>query len=373
MILQGKSMIYDVAVVGGGIAGAASVIALAQAGVSTFWLRPPFTDEQHRVGESLAPAANTLLKELGLWSLLQNTAHRSSNTTFSAWGADFLVERNAAVHLEGAGHVIDRYRFEQDLFATADEASSAILEDILASYLVDDGLWLLTGESGSQSHCRFLIDATGRAQVVGRGLGCGETEDNLVAAYSFLSQKQHSDVEPTKATLIETVRNGWWYAALLPSGCLALNYYSDPDLLPKGLTKNCDIWRDLISQTQQIRHWIDDAEFLVDAPPKLASAATRWIVPSADVYKGLPWAAVGDAAASFDPLSAHGMTTALWAASRMPAVVKNMLVGDSDVLKGYAQAVAKGVDAFNQQRLDMYSREQRFMDETFWARRVMQK
>lgn len=107
--------LHDVAVVGGGIAGAAAVLSLAQAGLSTFWIRPAIQaaiqTDGHKVGESLAPAANPILSALGVSDLLANRHHRKANATFSAWGQAMLVERNSAIHLEGAGHIIDRTRF----------------------------------------------------------------------------------------------------------------------------------------------------------------------------------------------------------------------------------------------------------------------
>lgn len=153
------------------------------------------------------------------------------------------------------------------------------------------------------------------------------THDHLAAAYSFLFQKKDSDVQPTYATLIEAVDTGWWYASFLPSGVLALNYYSDPDLMPKGLTSNLEDWNALISKTKHISHWIDDAEFIIDSPPEIASAATRCLSSATGIEDDAPWAAIGDAAASFDPLSAHGMMTALWAASRMPNLVSGFWGG----------------------------------------------
>ena len=366
-----NTIIYDAAVVGGGIAGASAVISLAQAGIGCVWLRPDFVDRGHRVGESLAPAANTILNSLGLSKILDSSVHRRSNATFSAWGKEFLVERNAAIHLEGAGHVVDRSQFEKDLFSLANESCSAFVEGELKSCHAETGIWKLITESQSAAtiQSRFLIDATGRAQSIGRTLVQNNTHDHLVAAFSFLTQKGNSDVQATCATLIETVDTGWWYASLLPAGVLALNYYSDPDLMPKGLTNNLDDWKALIRKTKHISHWIDDAEFIINAPPKIASAATRCLSSAAGIQEAAPWAAIGDAAASFDPLSAHGMTTALWAATRVPDLVSGFKQGNDKPLFAYADAVAQGVNKFLSQRGDMYAQEKRFKESEFWLRR----
>ncbi len=362
--------IYEVAVVGGGIAGAAAVISLSLAGVDCIWLRPEFVDQPHRVGESLAPAANPILKSLGLSSLLDTPHHRRSNSTFSAWGKPFLVERNAAIHLEGAGYVIDRNRFEKDLYACASESADVIVDGSLQSCHAELGVWYLSTDLSSDIQCRFLVDATGRAQSIGRTLARSHNYDYLAAVYGFLNQKENSDVRPTPATLIETVDTGWWYASLLPSGELTVNYYSDPDLLPKGLTNKLEDWISLIGKTKHIAHWIEDAEFVIDKPPEIASAATRCLSASGGVHEDAPWAAIGDAAASFDPLSAHGMTTALWAAARLPDIVASSLQLNHALLDDYVNAVAKGVSQFLEQRTSMYAYETRFKNAPFWELRA---
>lgn len=366
------------AVIGGGIAGATTVISLAKAGVNLVWLRPAWQATAYKVGESLAPAANPILSSLGLLHLLEGSSHRRANVTFSAWGQNALSERNSVVHLEGAGSIIDRMKFEQDLFLLANDVSTLVIEDTLQTLSEDEGHWEIKGHSGTQAKSRFVIDATGRSQVLGKRLANSghiqsKTSDHLVSVYSFLNQKNTSNVTPTPATLIESVADGWWYASLLPSQQLALNYYSDPDIMPKGLTTDLNIWLDLIQQTTHIAHWIEDAEFELDSPPQLTSASTRWLTPAADVHNGAGWAAIGDAAVAFDPLSAHGMTTALWAAARMPEVVQTYLVGNLHVLNQYAGAVEEGRKEYEQQRNAIYLQEKRFQQNVFWQRRNIQK
>ncbi len=364
-----NSNIHEVVVIGGGIAATCAVVSLAQAGIKSLWLSPAFVDQQHRVGESLAPAANTLLAGLGLSGLLDKPAHRHSNSLFSAWGQALLVERNAAIHLEGAGHVIDRNQFEKDLYQRASEVCAQFIEGNVKSYSVESGVWHLLTEQSVKIRSRFLIDATGRAQKIGKSFSTSHTQDHLIAAYCFLKQRKNSQVHVTPATLIETVETGWWYASLLSSGELTLNYYTDPDLIPKKITTSLENWLALIAQTQHIAYWLDDAEFTVDSPAKISSAASRWLTPAAGIEQKAAWAAIGDAAASFDPLSAHGMTTALWAATRMPELVKKAHVQDYQPLHDYADAVDKGVRAFLDQRKTMYQQETRYAQAPFWVRR----
>lgn len=352
--------------VGGGIAGAAACIALGRAGLEVGWIAPEGAAAADRAGDSLAPAAGPLLASLGLSALLEG--HRPSNASFSAWGSDALAERNAIVHLEGPGRVIDRPRFEATLRAAAAPLArrfAAGLERAEAA----DGTWRLALADGRTATARFLVDASGRAAVAARQLATRRRDDRLVAACAFL---RHADpaVEPTPATIVEAVADGWWYAALLPDGRLSLAWFSDPDLMPRGLSRDLGAWRERIAATRHVTHWIEDAGFAVSAPPRLESAGTTWLTPAAGAERGAGWAAIGDAAAAFDPLSSHGMTTALWAAARMAEVMPAWLGGDPAALERYARAVAEGVAAFRAQRAAIYRRERRFAGDVFWRRRT---
>lgn len=358
----------DVAVVGGGIAGAAACAALARSGLEVAWIRAEAAPAGNRVGDSLAPAALPILDGLGLGHVLQDGAHRPANASFSAWGTGSLVERNAIVHLEGPGRVIDRHRFEADL-RLAVPASVHRSGGVLDHASPADGGWRLSLAGGGTVCARFLVDASGRAAVAGRRLAARRRDDRLLAACAFLPQDDPS-VEPTPATVVEAVCDGWWYASLLADGRLSLALFSDPDLLPRGLSRDPGRWRALVAATRHVGRWIDDAGFRVGAPPRMESAGTTWLDRVAGEAGGAGWAAIGDAAAAFDPLSSHGMTTALWGAARMQEVVPAWLEGDPEPLAAYARAVADGVAAFRAQRAALYGRERRFADAPFWRRRA---
>ena len=107
-------------------------------------------------------------------------------------------------------------------------------------------------------------------------------------------------------------------------------------------------------------------EFLVIGAQR---AGTTWLDRAAGAVDGAPWMAVGDAAAAFDPLSSHGMTTALWAGERSASVLPAALDGDPSQLDAYAAAVADGVTRFLKQRKAIYGMERRFAQAPFWQRR----
>lgn len=353
-----------VAVVGGGIAGCAACLGLARRGVEMVWIAPssPIADKP---GESLAPAALAVLENLGIDDLLAHPAHRKSMVSFTAWGSDTLLERHAAGQFGGMGHVINRGHFETALVERVRQTAGIVRVDgSLATFSRGDAGWTLKTDSSQVINASMLIDATGRLAMIGRTQTSQRRIDRLVAAYAFLKQTD-LDIDPTPATLIEAVEGGWWYATLLANRQLALNFYSDPDLMPRRTSTRLDLWQQMVGKTRSIARWIESAGYEISEPPRLASAGTAWLENAA----GADWLAVGDAAVSFDPLSAHGMTTALWTGNEAAKAAALALSGDGAALDSYAARLRLGVEQYDSERREIYAREMRFTHHPFWQRR----
>lgn len=354
----------DIAIVGGGIAGAAAALSLAGRGRSVRILAPP-SREGARVGESLSPAANVLLRELGLAEAFRAGPHRPSNATYAAWGAPLLAQRSSIVHTEGPGHVIDREAFEGMLTEAVSRTGTENVEDALADATRTGEGWSLTLASGSRMEAGFVLDCSGRAAVFARRVATLRRADQLVAAYGFFEQQDDS-VDPTPATLIEGVADGWWYATLLPDLRLSLAFFTDSDLISRDVARDAGAWRALAAETLFVQRWLDSAGYELNQPARLASAGTTWLEPCA----GPDWAAAGDAAAAFDPLSSHGLTSALWTGRQAALAAAASLDGNPEPLRRYASTLEGALGNFMVQRQAIYTCEQRFQDRLFWKRRA---
>ncbi len=351
-------------IAGGGMAAVAACLALAARGVPVTWIAPPATSGD-RPGESLAAAARPLLQRLGLDDLLDDPAHRPVAASFTSWGSDALLESDALARPGGMGHVVHRGRLEAAMVARLRRQPRVTgIAGQVTGIARRAGGWTVSTDTGENVQAGVLIDATGRACRIGRRLAKLQRGDRLMAAYAFLEQVDR-EVEPTPATLVEAVATGWWYATLLADGRLALNHYSDPDLLPRGLGRDPAAWQALAADSRYISRWIESAGFALAGAPRLASAGTAWLSRAA----GPDWAAVGDAAAAFDPLSAHGMTTALWTGIEAGEAAGRALDGDPGPLRHYADRVDQGIARYRDERLRIYRREGRFAGQPFWQRR----
>lgn len=357
----------DVVVVGNGPAGAAACLALAARGLSPVWVTPAGVAPP-AVGETLSVAGVQSLQQLGADTVLQHPDHRPENVVFSAWGRESLAERHAMHHVLGAGRVLHREVFNAQFAALAD-ARARVVSSACVGFDAEAEGWRLALADGRVVRARCLIDATGRRATFGRRLTTWQRQDTLVAVQAILGPVP-ADCEPTPATLVESAANGWWYVTLLPTRRLALMYFSDADLLPPRVRRDPASLLPLLHETRHVSRWLRELGLALPGSVSLHPCGTAWLQsPVGIAAAGPAWAAVGDAALALDPLSSHGISSALWSAQRAAAGVAAWLAGEAQALQPYADALLAGRVRYGVERLAMYSQETRFAQQPFWRRR----
>jgi flavin-dependent dehydrogenase len=227
-----------------------------------------------------------------------------------------------------------------------------------------DGVWTLHLDGDDILSTSFLIYASGRNSVAAGIPSARVHFDRQIAATVWLKQKDLG-IHPSRATLIEATANGWWYASLLPDERLTLTLFTDVELLPRGVSKHLNIWQDQLSQTQYIRQWLSTAGYEMDQLPQIRAAGTSWL----SQLSGVGWVAAGDAALAFDPLSSHGIASALWGGDKVGEAAALYLSGDPSLLLAYEDTLQSVIQDYQHQRWTMYAREQRWPQAPYWTRR----
>jgi flavin-dependent dehydrogenase len=340
---------YDAAVLGGGPAGSAAAIALGRAGLQVVVVH---RDEgaDFRVGEGLPPTAKGLLRELGVLRQFEAGGHLPSYGNQSAWGSAMLMATDFIRHPHGHGWHLDRCAFDAMLLDAAREHGAEIIgcERIAGAGRDEDGWSLdLVGVTGVAA--RFVIDATGRSSWLARRAGAARIDDDALMAYIAVVPAEDED----SLTLIEAVESGWWYTALLPRGRRVVVFHTDADLYDGNFTA-------LLGRTRYIRQRCG----AIGEPMIRRANGARL-----DRLFGDGWAAAGDAAVSFDPLSSQGIMTALYSGLRVAGAVVAARSGDRGALASYATALAAIHDSYRRQHNLVYSAERRWPEHPFWQRR----
>lgn len=357
---------HDVLIAGGGPAGAATALALRARGRSVLLVEGS-RYEGFRIGETLAPYARVLLEKLGAWSRFEADGHRPAYAVHAAWGGDELVPRDFIFDPYGAGWALDRRRFDAMLADAATAAGAGVLTGARVVQVTgSDGCFTAAVEHDGQRRehrARFVVDATGRGGLVACSLGARRVAfDRLLAVARVLGPRE-GGADPGDVLVLESSPEGWWYSVPLPGGALLAAFLTDGDrLAQRGLAPEA-LWSAEIARTVHTRARAEGRAPREDT--HVFKAATSCL----DRAAGPGWAAIGDAASAYDPLSAQGISKALEAALTAGAAIDAHLDGDPAPLHRYAAGVAEGFSKYRTQRTRFYAAETRFRDALFWQRR----
>lgn len=358
---------FDVVVVGGGPAGAATAIALAGAGRSVVVLERSHYD-RIRIGETLPPVARTPLASVGAWHRFVQQEHAPSPATVSVWGKQDIDENHFIFNPHGHGWHLDRRRFDEMLASVAADCGASVR---LGSRMtacrpaVSGGseVEYIRGGTVFRLRAEFLVDATGRASLVARRQGARRIYfDRLIGVMGIFSASSPKLVEDYR-TLVEAVADGWWYSAWLPQSLIVIAYMTDADLIPKNPQQLGAHWRSRLDRAAHTHSRVRGLTF--EAPLRVMSARSEML----DCIAGPNWLATGDAAVSVDPLSSQGIVYALQSGLAAARAIEECRGGSHFALAELSRSTRVSFDRYWHMRRMHYSRERRWPDSVFWRRR----
>ncbi len=380
------------AIAGGGPAGAVAALVLARRGVQATVLEAGAAPAL-KVGETLPPSLAPLLDELGLAGALQADGHHlRSQGNRSFWGAPRARESPFLANPYGAGWHVDRRRFEARLAAAARDAGAewrwgCRVERVepTARRAAGAPRWRLTVAAvedreaeadrepeAERRACRrealeadFVADATGRLSRLARSLGARRVRyDRLVGIAALLAS-------PTPAadtyTQVEATPDGWWYSALLADGRLAVALMGDGDLLARpllGARPDSAAWWALLRRTAATRERVEAHGYRPAPLHALPAESSRL-----DAIAGPAWLALGDAAAAYDPLSSHGVASAMGSGFYAGHAIADLLAGRDDARLAYLDLLQTAYGTYLDLLREQYAGERRWPDAAFWRRR----
>lgn len=353
----------DVAVVGGGPAGLAAALILRRAGARVSVFERSAYD-RWRPGESLASEVLEPLEELGIAQHFQRLRLTPRLAVASAWGSASLVERPAILDVQGPGWHVDRVELDR-MLADAVEGTGVAVErtaSVLGVERRPAGLRLRvrTGDRIRLVRARTLIDATGRRAVIARQLGAEWCPYDRLTGLTGILPGGGEDAG--HRLLVEAVASGWWYAAPLAGGRLALSLLTDGDLLRAPVADRGRLWLRRLGETEHAGRLAGDR-----APARLfaRSAATGRLRP----LFGPDWIAAGEAAVALDPLTGVGVPRALQSGIAAARAWLAREGGDQAGPARYQERTLATFGDYMLQRRAVYQQERRWPEALFWRRR----
>jgi flavin-dependent dehydrogenase len=337
---------FEVAILGGGPAGSATAVALARQGLRVVLCEKTLVTPP-RFGEMLPPPTANLLQELGLWDAFVGQGHLASPGTIVSWGSEELFERDFLFNAYGCAWHLDRARFDELLLSEARKVGATVIRGADMAEL-------------QQRRARFVVDATGRRALIARNNKTRRITTDHLTAFGCLYPES---VTQDRRLLVEAAENGWWYSVLLPQNRLLAVYLTTMGEVPRSARMLDQWWDAQMERTRHIRHRVKGFHSAM----RVASAGSTCLERIATEH----WLAVGDAASTYDPLSAQGISKALEGGLRAAEAIGAYLSGggDSRPLHSYEQWVLAQYAEYLQTRRHFYNAETRWVESSFWASR----
>lgn len=334
--------------VGAGVAGSTAALVAARDDRDVLLIdRPAGRRREH--GETLPAEAGQVLRELGRWPAFAALRSRACWANRSVWGSGRLHTWEQLGNPYGSGWHVERYRVEAMLRGAALGAGARLVVGSVCRVQRQDRVVRLVLDDGTEIDAPFVVDATGRPALVARLLGARRVRhDRLVG----MAWQHEGDADPS--TLVEAVPDGWWFSAPTATGVIAI-FFGDADLVDwRSAARR---YSELLDRAPHTRARVATAGH--PASPTLVSASTSILRP----VVGSGWIAVGDAAATYDPLASQGILHGLVTGQEAAAV------GTRDSMATYEQREMVRFDEHLRHRRAQYQIERRWPTARFWRRR----
>lgn len=373
-------MEVDIAIIGGGVAGCIAAIALAK--FYNVVLVDKLEQPQERIGECLAPASRRILAQLDLLDGLEKASsdgqsrHLKNMGTISYWGSEKAHIADPLRNPDGFGWHLDRKAFEMYLREAALQRDvhcfwPAALQDVHyenfrwhlnAKTIVDGGKL--------QTHCfeaKFVIDASGRQSHFARKSGVQRQHfDKLIACWATMT-----NYEIHQMSTISSDEFGWWYSAPLPGNKRVMALQTDSDLIRHGIIKSSIQFMELAQSNREMAKIIEKNQGEIKFHKTVAANSTRLMQVA-----GRQWAALGDAAISFDPLSSQGMFNAMASSMQLAELIQELdFIKNPDLFKIkqfetiYTDQTDEIWKHYTRHKQIFYRQEMRWKEALFWQRR----
>jgi len=362
----------DIAVLGGGPAGAIAAYLLAGWGHSVALLTRP--SPQRALAESLPPSATKLLDHVGLREAVDAAGFIRATGNTAWWESG--DRRTEPFGAGTTGYQIDRTRFDRLLLNEAAGAGAAVRRRCTVRR-VDrepgpDGTRAVEFDAGGEGHslrARWVLDCTGRTGMTARhGWRVPEPGLRTMALVATWERSDGWPVADHTHTLVESYAGGWAWSVPLTDTRRHVTVMVDPTLTPiTGRGRLAAAYRAELRRTAQLGPMLQGARMVGQPWARDAS-------PYGARQVGAPGhLLVGDAASFTDPLSSSGIKKAI-ASGWLAAVVVRSVLADpglgTEALQLHHRRERAMADALRRHAADFSRSAAASHPGDFWTRRA---
>lgn len=343
---------FDVIVVGAGPAGSFAAKRMTTLGLSVALVNRP---RRFAAIEGIAARAVETLRVFDCEAALDSL--QGEVRRLAAWNGD-LARANSE-------QIVDRGRFDAALREDAARAGALLLDGrVRRLHLGEHGCRVaIDGAGGDLPELRaaFVVEARGRAAPLHGSLRRrGPPATSLARAWLLAA-------DVPRMTAVVPFADGWaWFASgAKHRGVLQLVVSSRKGALPARAELERFYMRS-VRRLGELQPWLRGA-----APAGAVSARGAGAVLTSDGAAGRVLR-IGDAAATIDPLSGHGIFEALGSALSASPVVRTILQRPADAALArafHAERTTTGFWRHARVGRDFYALESRWRNASFWRER----
>jgi len=276
---------YDIAIIGGGVAGIAAAIAAQQSGYDSILLERAVSIEP-KPGESIHPGLAPVVKRLGVLSEFEKAATGRFSGIFIRHtdGSQRFDQFGGTAETPWLGYHIPKIRLSNVLYRRALKLGCSVKFDTKVKALKFNGEKVILQTSSGLVKARWVIDSTGFFGFSARQdrTGYQRTHRGRIVRYSYTQQEEGPDYYAC-TPILQIQDWGWAWEAPLGNGEIA----------------KVTLYNDIQARRDNMRMKLADDRF----------ADGSWLV--AQVPYAQKIFRVGDAAMRFDPSSGKGILRAI--------------------------------------------------------------
>lgn len=290
----------DIAVIGGGPAGAATAIQAARQGASVVVFEKGPRGRDKVCGDGLTPRAVGALNEL---KIDLSDAHHIRGLRMIAGDVRRELQWPGTSRFPGHGAVWPRRRLDAALIEAAEEAGARVVFETEAAPEMDGDRVTGVTAGGVTYSAGLTVAATGAPGAVARMLGATKVPDEPygLAIRSYVESPRHAE-QHLEATLSMRDPDGHsvpGYGWIFPAGDGTVNIGVGALSTMKGF-KNLNLSSLIDVYYEQVREEWDLGPYL--------EKPRAWRLPmTAQKRHGPGWVAIGDAAGLINPMNGEGI------------------------------------------------------------------
>lgn len=362
--------LFDVAVIGGGPAGAAAAGLLASWGHSVAVLSRSGSPSS-RLAESLPPSTRKILDRIGAASVVDGEGFvRSTGHTVWWGGSGPRIEEFPTGH---TGYQVLRTDLDRVLLDLSRSKGARVAAETTVQGVEREGdIWRLdnatTGDAAS-IRARWILDCSGRSGVIARrGFRKQEEDPSTLALVGIWRREEGWGVPDPSHTLVESYTDGWAWSVPVDDHIRYFALMVDPHVT--GLKRGKEIgplYRSEVAKTERFAALLEGES--IQGEPWACNAS----IYSAHRFTDDHMLLVGDAGSFLDPVSSFGVKKALtsgWRAAVVTHTCLNAPEMESASLDFYEGRERRVYASYGKQSAEVFGIAAREHRHAFWTTRA---